>query len=1136
MKSRILALCVVLGIVSVGHAEPMRLVKHPSLSPDGAHVAFEWNGDLWVARSDGGDARQLTAHPGKDSQPRFSPDGKTIAFLSDREGSPQVFTVPIAGGTPQQLTHHTAGYDQVSWLPDGERLLVKANRDFFWRHGDRHFVINKTPRSAETLLFDDYGTDAQLSPDGKKLLFAREGEPWWRKGYQGTRASQIWLYDLCSKAFTKVLQKSFGCRWPMWRPDGLGFYYVEEHADGSNLFEYEFAAQSGRPLTKFEKESVVFPAISRDGSAIAFRHLFDLYTYAPATKALKKLDLVHNSDRVSKKTDTRLLSSATDAAFSSDGLEVAFVAGGDLWIMDTELREPVAVTRTPGEEKQPIFTPDGQGLIFVQSLGDMFAIVKATRKDAKKYWWQNASFDSVRLGEFDDVPSQLKLSPDGKKIAYVRGGGDLWIADLDLKNAKKVLPGWNAPEFDWSPDGQWLVYALYDNDFNRDVWIMSSAGGKSVNISRHPFNEGSPVWSPDGKMVAFAGQRASVESAANIALVYLRAEDDDKTARDRKLEKALEKMKGRANPAKSFGKGEPIKVDPAKGEGGDDKKDDKKEEKKDDVKKDDAKKPLAIDFEGLAERVHRVSLGEGSANTLFWSPDSKKLAFTGTFEGKLGTYAIDIGDSLAPKALTTAVGSRPTWLKQGNQIVWVVAGVPTSTPGTAAAAPTTPTAAPTTPTPKGIGKGGGKGFGPTAPATTAPSGGGSYTFSVRQDLDLPGRNAAVFDECWRTMRDQWYDGKLNNRDWNAVRAKFLPAAREAPDLDTLGTVIQMMLGELNGSHLGFTFAIAEGTVEKKGPRDVTPHLGVRFDQSYAGPGLKIRDVLPTGPADKPRSKLRPGEIIQKVSGAPVDLGKDLTAVLNGPLDREILLAVEGLDGKTRDVNLRPISYLAANALLYDLWLETNRKAVDVASGGKLGYLHISAMSMPTFRKFEEELVSQGSGKDGLVIDVRENPGGSTADHLLTALTQPVHAITVPRGGGPGYPHDRKIYETWHKPIVVLCNQNSGSNAEIFSHAIKSLKRGQLVGVATAGAVVSTGSVAIMDVGILRLPFRGWFVVGDGLDMEKNGAAPHHVLWPAPGHLPQGRDAQLAKAIDVLLADVAAWRQRPQPRLQYSTER
>ena len=164
--------------------------------------------------------------------------------------------------------------------------------------------------------------------------------------------------------------------------------------------------------------------------------------------------------------------------------------------------------------------------------------------------------------------------------------------------------------------------------------------------------------------------------------------------------------------------------------------------------------------------------------------------------------------------------------------------------------------------------------------------------------------------------------------------------------------------------------------------------------------------------------------------------------------------------------------------------------------------------MSSFYRFEQELYAVGAGKQGLIIDVRENGGGSTTDHLLTALTQPVHAITKPRGGGEGYPHDRKVYASWNKPIIVLCNQNSFSNAEIFSHAIKNLGRGQVVGVPTAGGVISTGGTSIMDLGFLRMPFRGWYLINDGEDMELNGAVPHHVLWPQPGEMPAGKDVQL----------------------------
>jgi tricorn protease len=165
--------------------------------------------------------------------------------------------------------------------------------------------------------------------------------------------------------------------------------------------------------------------------------------------------------------------------------------------------------------------------------------------------------------------------------------------------------------------------------------------------------------------------------------------------------------------------------------------------------------------------------------------------------------------------------------------------------------------------------------------------------------------------------------------------------------------------------------------------------------------------------------------------------------------------------------------------------------------------------------------------------VRDNGGGFTTDHLLTVLCQPAHAITVPRGGGTGYPQDRRVYASWDKPIAVLCNQNSYSNAEIFSHAVKTLKRGQLVGVPTAGCVISTGSKRIMDLGRIRLPFRGWFLLNDGEDMELNGAVPHHLLWPEPGELPAGRDRQLDKAVEVLLQDVKAQQELPTPKFRHT---
>jgi tricorn protease len=1124
--------------------EPIRLASNPALSPDGATLAFDWNGDLWTVPVTGGVARQLTQHTGRDREPKFSPDGKEIAFTSDRTGSEQVFVMPAQGGAPRQLTFHTAGYSLEGWFPDGQALLVSAGRDHFWRRPERFFRIARTERAAEQLLFDDYGQSGALSPDGKRLLFTREGPAWWRKGYHGSQASQVWLYDLDARSFTKVQGHERGCRWPLWRPDGKGFYYVGAQTGTFNLWEHDLEAGKDRPLTKFEDDSVVFPCLARDGSMIVFRHLFDFYRYRPgATEPPARIEITLAADRVTERKERRVLQQASHVAFTADGLEVAVVAGGDLWVMDTELREPRLVLATAEEERHPLFAPDGESLLFVSDKDGQCDLWKAERADKQKYWWQNDTFQLQRLTQDGAIESGLKWSPDGSRLAFIKGRGDLWIMDPDGQNARRLQESWSTPEFDWSPDGKWLVLAQEDNDFNRDIWLLPVDGSAPpFNLSRHPHPERSPAWSPDGKVIAFTGRRAGQEM--DIYFVWLRAEDAEKGTRDRTLEKALEKMNRLRRPGAA-------RTEPNPSEDGDDAPPERRARGSEVVRDPAAKKspsPVVIDFERIHDRIQRVPLGDSTVGNLFWSPDSKKLAFAATIDGRRGTYTIDVPDDLRPRQLSTQTGSQARWLRQGNQIVWLANGVPSSLPAGSAASRTStspPVGGTAGRSPVSVP---GRGAGRSAPDSSETSTAGTaYRFQALQEVDLEKKYAAAFDLCWRTMRDNFYDERLGNRDWNAIRQKYVDAAAKAPDAEALATVIQLMLGELNGSHLGFSSTSRTGGPPRRGApptetpaatswNELTAHLGVRFQADHPGPGLKVRDVLPEGPADQNKSRIAPGEVVVSIDGTPVHPGMDLTRVLNGPLARDIRVQVRGADGKEREVTIRPISYTLARSLLYEKWIRDNRRAVDQASKGTLGYLHISGMNMPSFRRFEEELYSVGSGKDGLLIDVRENGGGSTADHLLTALTQPVHAITVPRGGGPGYPNDRKVYATWNKPIVVLCNQNSFSNAEIFSHAIKTLKRGQLVGVPTAGGVISTGGTSIMDLGFLRLPFRGWFLLGDGEDMELNGAVPHHVLWPEPGQLPQGKDVQLEKAVEVLVADVQAWKQRPQPTLRKATQR
>ena len=1076
-------------------AATARLPEGPALSPDGKTLAFAWDGDIWVVPVEGGTARPLTRNPARDHAPSFSPDGRRIAFLSNRDGADQVYVMPAAGGLAMRLTFHSEGCGLEGWYPDGQDLLIWAARDHHWRDAGRFFRIESEDRSAERLLFDTDGEDGSLSPDGKKLLFNREGLEWWRKGYRGSRASQVWLADLSEKTFTKILDPEAGARWPLWRPDGEGFFYVGTHNGALNLRVHDLNSGEDRPLTEFDDDSVTFPCLSADGSTLVFRHLFDLYRLRPEEGgAPVQIKLSIEGDVARDPIERQTLDRATDVTFSADGLEIAFIAGGDLWVMDTELKEPRQITATPEEESDPAFAPDGGSIVFVSERDGQSDLWKAERGDASAFWWRNREFKLERITHDAETDAEPSWNPDGTTLAFIRGRGDLWLVGPRGEDARRLIASWDAPEFEWSPDGRWLAYAVSDPDFNKDVWIAPVDGSRPpFNLSRHPFNESAPTWSPDGRKIAFTGRREGDE--IDIYYVWLREEDDDKTRRDRTIDKATEAIQKsrKSKPAKPDDPDKKTDVPPGGAEP-------------------EAEKPVSndkvevrIDFDRLHERVRRIPIPNSTETGLIWSPDSKRLAFSTSIDGNSGTFTVEIPDELKPKRLAGEMGGQGRWLEKGDKIVWISGRVPASLTGAGKAT--------------------------------------SYPFRAPQEFQRPEHLRAAFDQCWRLMRDRYYDENLGNRNWDAIRRKYADAAAESPDLDTFETVVNLMLGELNGSHLGFRArgggGGSEPSEDPETPRRWLPqtaHLGIRFDPDGKGPGLKVRDLIPDGPADRADSRIAPGEVVLAIDGASVDPGLDLTTVLNGLSQRDIQLRVRNPEGIERDVTIRPIPFPMARSLLYEKWIRDNRKHVDEISGGRLGYLHIQGMNFTSFYRFEEELYSAGTGKDGLIIDVRENGGGSTTDHLLTALTQPVHAITVPRGGGPGYPNDRKVYATWSKPIVVLCNQNSFSNAEIFSHAIKTLGRGPLVGVPTAGGVISTGSASIMDVGTLRMPTRGWFLLGDGEDMELHGAVPDHVLWPEPADFALGLDRQLDKAVEVLEAEVEADAARSKPRLQKSSER
>lgn len=1128
---------------------PVELASTPALSPDGKQIAFSWAGDLLICRARGGLAQRITTHPSYDSSPAFSPDGTRIAFTSNRTGQDQVFVMPVAGGIPRQVTFHSEGSRAVEWYPDGKSILIEGLRDFGTRRATRFFRIDADERRAERLLFDAEGHSASLSPDGTKLLFCREGSDLYRKGYRGSQASQIWLaegLETEKPVFKKLIARESEARSPMWKPDGTGFYYLGDHGEAAlfDVWEHDLAGGTEKPLTKHREDPAILPAIARDGSAIVFRREFELHrlplTGKGAGKGARRVVIEAAADTLPDPVVRRTLTKAENLSFSADGLEVAFIAGGDVWVMDSELREPVAVTNTPAEEREPVFSADGETLHFIRDDGITVDLWSATRSDATSYWWRNTSFKEKRLTQDGTAKEDLQVVPGGKRISWIAGRGDLWVANADGSEAKRLFESWNAPQVAWSPDGQWVAYAVDDNDFNRDVWIAPLDGKTPpYNVSRHPDSDGNPSWSPDGKILAFTGRR--YEDETDLYYVHLSLADEEKDKRDRTLESAMKKMEAArkkpepatppkpADPPKTAA---PAPLDPTTSKDGQaapapaptpaktTTPDPKSAAPSPPAEAKPAPpaaapaKPAApgvtvkIDFDRLSERIHRIAIPDAVETGLFWSPDSKRLAFAAEIRGVRGTYTVSFPDPGTPSLLVNKTGGLARWIAKDETILWLVEGLPAS-----------------------FSKGNLK----------------TYSFTARQSYDRAAYQRSGFQQAWRVIRDTWYDEALNHRDWDSVRMKYEEAAARATDSRAFDRVVAMMLGELNGSHLGFKSSVDSfPNRSPQGWSEETAHPGVTFDRFFPGPGWKVASVIPLGPADEAGSRLRAGDLVKAIDGTPLTRDLDPTTVLNGLLARDLRLSVERThpssgeekEGRkeTLEITLRPISYARARELMQDARVEERRALVDRLSGGRVGYVHVEKMDWSEFLRFEAEIFARGHGKDALLIDVRDNGGGFTADHLLTVLNPAEHAITVPRGGGPGYPQDRRVYATWHRPVTVLCNQNSFSNAEIFSHAIKEIGRGKLVGVPTAGGVVSTGAASIRDLGTLRIPFRGWYRKSDGADMELNGAVPDALVWPEPDDEAAGRDRQIEKAVAISLGEIKAEAAKPQPKLVPASRR
>lgn len=1127
---------------------PVGLPRHPSISPDGEQIVFSWRGDLWKAPSQGGVAIRLTSHPAEELASAWSRDGDWIAFESERDGFRNIHLVRPDGSGLRQLSYSDLSLSLEGFGTDAQgrpAVLASAAIEGDLFRAPRPYAIPLDGGPPQRI-HDAFGSEAASSPDGRRVAFTRGGSSWTRRHYRGSDSREVWLFDRDRDAFTQLTARAGNDGRSRWVGDDSIAFLSDREGDTVNLFLLPLDGRGEpTPLTEFRQRDVTDFDVSADGgTAVLSRwnrlHRLDLSNPHAEPEAI---ELFAAEDSLPATFLQDVSREVSEAAVSPDGEVMAMIAFGDLHVRPVDERGVGRrVTASLARESDLAWSPDGVRLYFSTDEGGTpsirVATVARTRSEIRDRYreatasppaageaapespqeaapetppadpddpageqapsestapeadggdpppaaadaaagesatpkpqldpkrWRDAVAFTIEPVLEDGVASQRpRISPDGRRMLLLRGGGEIAVLDLASGELRTLLEGWDrGSEFEWSPDGEWVAVARYDLDFNRDVLLMPADGSAPpVNLTRHPGVDSRPRFSPDGRALAFLSDR--VGDDADVWLVLLDPELE--RLPEAELAARFEEHAAEARKRKPIGPIDLSEAPPADAAG---------------------RKPAFAreDLLDAYRRLRRVTSMRGGEGGVEFISGGERIAFSGAGGGTEsdGLYTVrwDGGDL---KRISGSASIDGVSL-DGQQLVLRSSGQ----------------------------------------ARLQPVGGGaakSVPLAEQLVIDRHAWNLARFDEAARVLGETFYlDPSEKGLDWPEVSAEYRELAAEALTASELAWVVNRLFGELNASHLGMRVAGDGG-----GPSLPQGRIGTLLEATDGG--FRVVEVLPGSPAERSPTPLRTGDLIVAVEFTPLAPGETLEQRLQGRVGRETAItlrrpAPDG-DGEIElEALLVPVSAGELRNLLYEETQRRNAALVHEWSGGRLGYTHVRAMNQQSLDEFERDLFAAAEGRDGLLIDVRNNGGGSTADRLLASIMVRPHAYTIPRGAPrdrtDAYPQDRLFIQRYTRPVAMLCNEKSFSNAEILSHAFKTLGRGPLVGMPTYGGVISTGSHRLVDGSTIRVPFRGWYLP-DGTDMENHGAVPDLLVPQTPEDEAAGFDRQLRAAVDALLGE------------------
>ena len=1075
--------CLALSFVAASSyaATPLWL-RDVQISPDGTEIAFCYKGDIYKVPANGGTATQLTTQASYECSPIWSPDSKQIAFASDRNGNFDLFVMSADGGAARRLTTHSASEIPSTFTTDGNYILFSAsiqdpaNSALFPTSAMTElYKVPVTGGRTEQVL----GTPAEMvcfDKSGKTFLYQdRKGfEDEWRKHHTSSITRDVWLYDSENGKHTNLTAHAGEDRNPVFAPDGQTVYFLSER-DGSTFNVYSFpisSPQSLKTVTHFKTHPVRFLSMGSNGT-LCYAYDGEIYTQKQGDKPQKvKIDIIRDDQNTI--ADLNFSNGATSATVSPDGKQVAFIVRGEVFVTSADYNTTKQITHTPAREAGLTFSPDNRTLAYASERNGNWELymAKIARKEEANFPNATAIEEEVLLPSDKTERTYPQFSPDGKELAFIEDRNRLMVINLETKKVRQVTDGstWFSTgggfDYSWSPDGKWFTLEFIGNrhDPYSDIGMVSAQGGKIINLTNSGYTSGSPRWVLDGNAILFITERygmrahASWGSLNDVMLVFMNQDAYDKfrlSKEDYELQKELEKEQKNTTEAKKNDK----------------KKGDNKE--KSEEKKEEKVKDIVVELNNIEDRIVRLTPNSSDLGSAIITKDGETLYYLSAFEGGYDLWKMNLRKKDTKLLHKMDAGWANMEMDKDGKNLFLLGSNTMQKMGTDS-------------------------------ESLKPI---SYQAHVK--MDLAAERDYMFNHVYKQEQKRFYNLNMHGIDWDAMTKayrKFLPHIDNNYDFAEL---LSEYLGELNVSHTGGRFR-----PQLKG--DATATLGLLYDWNHNGKGLLISEVVEKGPFDHARSKVKAGNIIEKIDGQEITPESDYSVLLNGKARKKTLVTLYNPQTKERwEEVVVPVSNGVMSDLLYARWVKQRAADVDKWSNGRLGYVHIESMGDDSFRSVYSDILGKYNNREGIVIDTRFNGGGRLHEDIEILFSGKKYFTQVVRGREACDMPSRR----WNKPsIMVQCEANY-SNAHgtpwVYSHQ----KIGKLVGMPVPGTMTSVSWETLQDPTLVfGIPVIG-YRLPDGSYLENSQLEPDIKVANSPETVVKGEDTQLKAAVDELLKEI-----------------